>query len=101
MPRAVESSAPIELQERDLELLRGLFESRIMTLDHIAALHFSGKREMAKKRVQKLKAAGYLAERPRQASEPAIMHITGLSLDLLKERGDLADFPQLSRAALL
>ena len=47
----------IALQPRDIELLRDLFGSRVMTLAHITALHFSRKAEAAKKRLQKLKAA--------------------------------------------
>jgi hypothetical protein len=44
----------IYLQKRDLALLRGLFESRVMTAGHIATLHFDNKPEAAKKRLQKL-----------------------------------------------
>ena len=46
----------IALQERDLELLRGLFESRVMTLAHAGDLFFDSKPQAAKKRVQKLKS---------------------------------------------
>jgi len=42
----------IDLQERDFALLRGLFESRVMTAAHIASLYFDGKKEAAKKRLQ-------------------------------------------------
>jgi len=59
----------VQLQPRDFELLRGLFESRVMTLAHVSALYFDGKREMAKKRVQKLKAAG-LGTLPGTAARP-------------------------------
>jgi len=55
----------LQLQDRDLALLRGLFESRVMTNDHAAALYFDGKSEAAKKRLQKLKAAGFRKERGR------------------------------------
>ena len=33
------------LQPRDYDLLRGLFECRMMTLAHAAALHFAGRYE--------------------------------------------------------
>ena len=57
-------SAPfLQLQDRDLALLRGLFECRVMTTDHATALYFEGKGEAAKKRLQKLKAAGFISER--------------------------------------
>ena len=52
----------VELQDRDIALLTGFFESRLMTLAQAAAIHFHGGTEAAKKRIQKLKAAGYLAE---------------------------------------
>ncbi len=32
----------LQLQERDIALLRGLFESRVMTAAHAAKLHFDG-----------------------------------------------------------
>jgi ribosome biogenesis protein Tsr3 len=63
----------IDLRERDLELLRGLFESRIMTAAHIATLYFDDKKEATKKRLQKLKAAGLIRERRRRAYEPAVL----------------------------
>lgn len=52
--------AAVELQDRDLLLLRGLFESRVMTLAHLATFYFHNSIEAATKRVQKLKAAGLL-----------------------------------------
>lgn len=53
-------SLAVLLQDRDLSLLRGLFESRIMTAEHVAALFFIGSREAAKKRLQKIKAASLI-----------------------------------------
>lgn len=85
----------INLQDRDLALLRGLFESRVMSAGHIATLYFDGSREAAKKRLQKLKAAGLLGERTRKAYEPAILFLTRKALVLLKERGVLAEYPKL------
>ena len=57
-------------QDRDFALLRGLFECRVMTTDHATALYFDGKNEAAKKRLQKIKAAELISERPRRAFEP-------------------------------
>lgn len=88
------------LQERDLALLRDLFESRIMTAAHTAALFFDGKREATKKRLQKLKAAGLIGERARRVYEPAILFLTDQGIKLLKERGMLTDYPALSMPAL-
>jgi hypothetical protein len=71
-----------------------------MTLDHIAALFFDGRREAAKKRAQKLKAAGLLSERPRRSTQPSALHLTPKALRVLGEHGALAAFPKLNAAAL-
>lgn len=83
----------VELQARDLSLLRGLFESRIMGLDHVAAMYFDGRREAAQKRVQKLKAAGYVAERPRRSYERALLFLTRRAFDALHASGHLGGYP--------
>jgi hypothetical protein len=51
MPGARRTRAEVELQERDLAILQGLFESRLMTLTHITHLFFNGRGEAAKKRI--------------------------------------------------
>lgn len=83
----------IEPQARDIQLLRDLYVSRIMTLAHVAALHFGGRREAAKKRLQKLKAAGFIRERPRKAREPGILFLAKRGFDALHHAGALADLP--------
>ena len=83
----------LQYQERDLALLRGLFECRVMTKDHAAALYFEGKGEAAKKRLQKLKSAGLISERPRRAFEPSILFLPRAGLVLLQKRGVLNDYP--------
>jgi hypothetical protein len=88
------------LKDRDIGLLRGLFESRIMTGTHIATLFFDDKSEYAKKRLQQLKGAGLIAERPRRPSEPAVLFLTRKALALLRERGDLEKYPQFGLTAL-
>ncbi len=93
----VESVHP---QGRDLALLRGLFESRVMTAGHIAALYFDGKKEATKKRLQKLKAAGFIGERTRHASQPSILFLTRKGLVLLQEHGTLAEYPPLDLPVL-
>jgi len=70
MPTA-KNSTSIIFQSRDISLLRDLFESRVMTSSHAATLHFEGSRDAAKKRLQKLKASGYISERARRPTEPA------------------------------
>ncbi len=62
----------IVLQPRDYALLQGLLDSRLMTLKHAAALHFEGKIEAAKKRLQKLHAAGFIFRRARRPQDPAV-----------------------------
>lgn len=86
----------IEVQERDLAILRDLFESRIMTAGHIATLHFEGKREAAKKRLQKLKAAGLIGERKRNVNEASVLFLTRKAFSLLREQGVLSEYPTLS-----
>lgn len=89
------------VQDRDLSLLRSLFESRILTAEHIADLHFSGRREAAKKRLQKLKAAQVISARKRRAFEPEILFLAPAGLALLRQRGVLTDYPEIGRQALL
>jgi hypothetical protein len=90
----------ISLQERDFALLKGLLESRVMTAGHVATLFFDDRREATKKRLQKLKAAGYIGERKRLTYEPAILFLTSKGLKLLKEHGTLNDYPPASLPAL-
>jgi hypothetical protein len=81
----------LKLQDRDLELLQGLFESRVMTAKHIATLYFSGSGQAAKKRLQKLKAAALLGQRDHRAYEPAVHFLTSKAFALLKARGVLSE----------
>jgi hypothetical protein len=87
------------LQERDFAMLCGLFESRLMTATHIAALHFAGSKEAAKKRLQKVKAAGLISERKRRVNEPAVLFLTRKGFTLLSNENLLSDYPRLSAAA--
>tara|TARA_Y100001933_G_C19008685_1_gene567751 strand:- start:167 stop:1135 length:969 start_codon:yes stop_codon:yes gene_type:complete len=88
------SKSGISVQPRDLDILCGLYESRIMTRAHLAALYFDDKPEATKKRAQALLRAGYLAERTRQPNEPAILYLTKSGYDLIHERGLLSQYPQ-------
>lgn len=90
----------ISLQERDLSLLRGLLESRVMTAAHIADLYFEGKSEATKKRLQKFKAAGLIGERKRRAYEPSILFLGRTGLTVLRSEGILTEYPQISLEAL-
>jgi hypothetical protein len=88
----------LRLQDRDFALLHGLFESRVMTAAHIAALYFDGRKEASKKRLQKIKAAGLVAERKRRVNEPSVLFLTRKANALLNEKGLLSEFPNLSPA---
>jgi len=91
---------PISLQHRDLGLLRGLFESRVMTAAHVAALYFDGKKEATKKRLQKLKAAEFIGERRRRVSEPSALFLTRQGIAVLQKEGVLSDYPQIGVLSL-
>jgi hypothetical protein len=90
----------LRLTNRDLAILRGLFESRIMTAGHIATLHFEGRREAAKKRLQKLKAAGLIGERKRNVNEPSVLFLTRKAFCLLRAEGVLSEYPPISLPTL-
>jgi hypothetical protein len=100
MPASKSKFDSIDIQERDLALLRGLFESRVMTAVHIAALYFGGKPQATRKRLQKLKAAGLIGERARRAYEPAVHFLARKGLVLLDKRGVLRGYPSLGQSAL-
>ena len=67
-----------------------------MTIAHITALHFHGKKEAAKKRLQKLKTAGLIGERKRRVNEPSVLFLTRKCFGLLNEQGLLSEFPKLT-----
>jgi hypothetical protein len=69
MPPVKNSRPSLESQERDLAIFRALFESRLMTLNHIKDLYFNGSYEAAKKGIQRLKAA-WVPARSRSAPGP-------------------------------
>jgi hypothetical protein len=89
-----------ELQERDLGLLEDLFVSRVMTLSHASALHFDGRSEAAKKRVQKLKTERLIGELPRRARDPGVLFLLPDGYEILRDRGRLMPYPKVSRVAL-
>lgn len=88
-----QGNLPIDITTRDIDILRGFYESRLMTLAHVAAIYFGNRREAAKKRVQKLKRARLLAERPRKNYQRSILHLTGRGFSLLHTRGELRRYP--------
>jgi hypothetical protein len=96
MPLKKNSRSSLELQERDISIFRGLFESRLMTLHHVTQLYFAGRAEAAKKRIQRLKADQFLRERPRRVYEPSILHLSRRAFDELARHGHLREYPTLS-----
>jgi hypothetical protein len=72
----------------------------MMTVQHIAAIYFSGKLDAARKRIQRLKATGYIDERPRRAYEPAILFMTKKAFATLQSCGLLESYPQVGWTAL-
>jgi len=89
----------LDVTARDVEILRGLFECRILTVEQIAGLYFEDRQEAARKRIWKLKKADLVRERPRRAHEPAVLFLSRKALRLLIEQGHIADYPKLSVAA--
>ena len=103
MPEATRSKRrKIEPQARDFQIFRALFESRLMTLNHIKDLYFNGSYEAAKKGTQRLKAAGYLRDRgvrrgrDRQVYEPSLLYLTKRTFDELLRGGHLSDYPHFT-----
>ncbi len=86
MPRPPRPS-DIVLQTRDISILSDLFYSRLMTIKHAAALHFGGRLEAAKKRLQKLHAAGMVSQRDRRPQEPAVYFLGRRGYLHLKQQG--------------
>jgi hypothetical protein len=71
-------------------------EARVMTHKHVTALFFSGRPHAARKRLQILKSAGLIAERPRKNFDLAVLHLTKEALRLLRDQGILGSYPTLT-----
>lgn len=67
-----------------------------MTLVQATALHFDGKYEAASKRVQALKAAGYIGDRRKQVGAPSLLYLTKTAFAHLTAEGKLSDYPKLT-----
>lgn len=93
-----ETSRRISPQERDFAILRGLYESRTMTVGHAATLYFESNMETAKKRIQKLRGAGLIRDRARHAHESMALLLTKKGFHLLKHHDRLEGYPVLSDA---
>ncbi len=94
MALIADNTGPV-LQPRDLAILRGLFDSRVATIHHLSTLYFGGKITAARKRVQKLKEAGIIIERPRRATEPVVHCLGKKAFQILEEAGVLQEYPSV------
>lgn len=82
----------IQIEDRDLSILAMLFETRLLRTSDVQHLCFSGSYEAAKKRLQKLKRARFIAERKgRGVYGRSILHLTLRGFHVLKEQGHLVD----------
>lgn len=73
----------IQITHRDLQILREIAFSRFLTVGHIADLCFEGRREAAKKRVQKLVASGYLETKEIFCGIPEVKSLSKLGWQCL------------------
>ena len=101
MPTPKSGHANISVQPRDYSILRTLIECRVFTTTHATSLFFNGRKEAAKKRLQILKRAGLIAERPRAPSEPAVLYLTRKGLETLRDAGILNEYPAFDLPTLL
>src|ERR1043166_5036577 len=90
----------VKLGERDFAVLAELLHCRFSTLPHLAALFFNGSEEAAKKRLQSLKGAGLVNQKPRRPGEIGIQQLTEAGYQELQRQGLLGGFPPLSRGYL-
>jgi len=90
-----------QLIDRDYRLLRGLFESRVMTVHHAADLYFSGSLDAARKRVWKLKNAGFVGERKRDRPyDASVLHLARPGFERLSVENRLIDYPTIGWQAM-
>jgi len=90
----------LQINPRDIEVLRGLFESRVMLQKHATELYFEGRVEAAKKRLQKLKGAGVVAQLPRRQYEKGVLFLTRQGFLVLSQEADISHYPKLDWTAL-
>ena len=82
------------LQPRDLNVLQGLFEMRLMTRPQLGDLYFNGNQGSARQRIRKLKNAGYIAERPgRKPYARVPLYLTKKGYLTLRKTGLLGQYP--------
>jgi hypothetical protein len=68
-----------------------------MTLAQATSLYFDGKYDAACKRLQTLKAHGYIGDQRSRVGEASTLHLTKKAFDHLSVEGKLADYPRLTQ----
>lgn len=96
----VKKRTNVVIQSRDLRMLRGLFECRVMTSRHASELYFGGRSEMAKKRLQRLRDADIVASRSDRRFEKTNFFLTRRGIEILALAQMLADFPKVRGLSL-
>ena len=76
----------IEIQPRDVELLSTLFECRVLTRSQAAVLHFGGRTEATKKRLQALVRAAYVKALPNRLRGRSVFTLSRRGYELLRGR---------------
>jgi hypothetical protein len=87
----------IVITQRDVCILRDLFDSRILTAQQIADIHFNASRNAAKQRLWALKRSGYIAARfGTSPGTPEPIRLTREGFEHLRQTGNIDDYPRLT-----
>ncbi len=95
MPNAPKPTNNLHLTARDRAVLIGLFEARVFTLKQLAKLYFEDRYEMTKKRLQKLKAAGYVRALNRAPFQPSALVLAKKGFLAVRHAEELARYPEI------
>ena len=85
----------LQLTARDRAVLMGLFEARVFTLKQLAKLFFDDRYEMTKKRLQKLKAAGYVRALARPPFQPSALVLAKKGFIAVRRADGLSRYPEI------
>lgn len=83
----------VEVTDRDLLILRCLYECRVATLNHLSKLFFDGRYEATKKVAQRLAGHRLTNKRKRPIGHPDVLYLSKRGFDLLREKGGLDGLP--------
>lgn len=84
-----------EFRRRDLAILRELFDSRQLRVDHLARMFFASKHS-AYKRINALKSEQLIGERERLPNQSGLLFLAERGFEMLVEEGAIDDYPKLS-----